>query len=134
MIEKIPDSKPEKTELDIQSEQEYFDMVLDYALDLGWVKKEEKEVLIEKYLKPIYQEYTKIIKELGDEGDVTDEEMKKAVEKMNLCLEATRRIGATDPANIIRTIDDLRRMSGNIYVEYAIASLRIIISEVLYRE
>jgi len=130
-MEKFPDSKKEKDVLNIQSEQDYFDMVFDYALPLGWIKEGDREKLTEKFLKPIYQEYVKIIKELEDEND-SEIEINRIIKKLNICLEATRRIGATEPNNIIRTIDDLRRQSGDIYTEYAIASIRIAIADALY--
>jgi len=114
------------------SEQEYLDMAVKYALSVGWVKEKEKDILINDYLKPIYAKYLEIIKDLHQEGlavgDIT-----KIVTKMNRCLEATRRIGSTEPNNIVRTIRDYQLAAKNNHEEYALTLLSHIVSEVVYK-
>ncbi len=131
MTEKIPEPNKEREEKSrIQTEEEYIDMGVQYALSRGWVKETEKDILVEKYLKPIYRKYLEIIEELRKE-EVPESEVAKIVLRMNYCLEATRRIGSTDPNNIIRSIEDWKNQARDEYTEYALTSLLDLVSEVI---
>ena len=131
MTEKIPNPNQGIGEkVRVRTEQEYVDMSVQYALSTGWIKEAEKEILVGKYLKPIYQKYLEVIEELRKE-DVPENELAKIVLKMNACLEATRRIGSTDADNIIRSIADLRNRSHDDYTEYALTSLLVFVSELI---
>ena len=128
MIEKIPNSNQERSR--IRTEQEYIAMGVKYALSTGLVKEAQKDLLLEKYLKPIYRKYLEIIEELRKEK-VPEDELAKIVLKMNNCLEATRRIGSTDPDNIVRSIQDSRDRAQDEYTEYALTSLLDFVSETI---
>lgn len=114
----------------IQSEQDYIDNCVQYALSGGWVKETEKDILIDKYLKPIYQKYLEVIADLKKEMTNANE-LAAIITKMNFCLETTRRIGSTDPNNILRSIQDIKRSAQDTYSEYAIASLAQAIAEIV---
>ncbi|MDD5341293.1 MAG: hypothetical protein PHC97_02540 [Patescibacteria group bacterium] len=106
-------------DLKIKSEGDYVDESVDYALSTGWVKKEEKELFIKKYLAPIYKQYLEILEDLKKEK-MSETEMKEIIRKLNYCLEATRRIGSTDPSNIMMTIRDILKGSKSSAQEYAL--------------
>lgn len=100
-------------------EQEYIDKCVAYALDLGWVKEDRKESFINQYLKPIHKAYLEILEDLKKEN-LPEDEIKDIVRKLHYCLHATRRIGSTDPENIIKTIEDHLRNPKTEEVEYAL--------------
>ncbi|KKU52001.1 MAG: hypothetical protein UX72_C0011G0045 [Parcubacteria group bacterium GW2011_GWA2_47_10] len=108
MTEKAPINQEREDKSRVRTEQEYVDMCVQYALSIGWVKEAQKDFLIEKYLKPIHRKYLEIIEELRKEK-VPEDDLAKTVLRMNNCLESTRRIGSTDPENIIRSIEDARK-------------------------
>jgi len=114
----------------IRTENEYIDAAVHYALSCGWVKEEQKDLLIEKYLKPIYQKYLEIIDDLRKEK-VPEKELANIILRMNNCLESTHRIGSTDPDNIIRTIKDSRNRARDEYTEYALTSLLEFVSDII---
>lgn len=123
MGEKTPEiNKETEKKCQVQTEQEYIGMCIEYALSTGWVKEQQKDILVEKYLKPIYQKYLEIIEELRNE-EIPEGELAKIIIRMNNCLEATRRIGSTDPENIIKSIEDLKNQAKDEYAEYALTSL-----------
>lgn len=131
MTEKIPNKNQEREEKPrVRTEQEYVDTVVQYALSTGWVKEAEKDILVEKYLKPIYRKYLGIIEELRKE-EIPESELSKIIMRMNNCLESTRRIGSTDPNNIIRSIEDSRNRAQDEYTEYALTSLLDFVSEAI---
>lgn len=127
----------QKEEGKVMDEKVYFDMCVEYAISTGWVKLKEKDVFIEKYLKPIYQKYLETIEEVKMEiASGPDKEilLKKIIKRLNHILERTARIGSTDPGNITRSIDDYYRMfcREDVYIEYAATSLAQFISDLLY--
>lgn len=135
MTEKIL-NKIEKPKGEILNEDEYYKECCEYALSTGWVKKKEKDILIKEYLKPIYQKYLEIIEETKNEiklekdpGTTIDE----IIEKLNIILERTKRIGSTDPSNITRSIFDYYKFSctQNTYIEYATMSLGQFIADTI---
>ena len=131
MTEKIPSPDKEREEKSrIRTEQEYVAMAVEYALSTGWIKEPQKDFLIEKYLKPIHGKYLEIIEELRKEK-VPEDDLAKIILRMNSCLESTRRIGSTDPDNIIRSIEDRRNQAQDNYTEYALTSLLDFVSEVV---
>ncbi|MFA6253248.1 MAG: hypothetical protein WCV69_03205 [Patescibacteria group bacterium] len=112
----------------ILDENTYYEECLTYALDIGWIQASEKDLLIEKHLKPIYQKYLNIIQEVTAELQKEKDSgttIEKIIEKLNYILERTKRIGSTAPDNIIRSIDDYYRFSctNNTYAEYAAMAL-----------
>src|SRR3989344_4872304 len=119
-----------KEKSSIQTEQEYIDECVRYALSGGWVKEAKKDILVDDYLKPIYRKYLGIIEDLRKEK-VPERELGMIILKMNYCLEATRRIGSTDPNNIIRSIEDFRNQARDEYTEYALTSLLDYVSGVI---
>ena len=144
MIEKVPEQKTENQNAnifenaDILDEKEYYRACVEYALDIGWVKPKEKDELIEKYLKPIYQEYRTIIEQVKREmASDPDKDfgttVEKIIKKLNLILERTKRIGSTEPNNIIRSIGDFYNFScrKDEYTEYAADSLYWFIVRIL---
>lgn len=113
---------------EVLNEQQYYQECVDYALSTGWVKKEEKDILIEKYLKPIYQKYLEAIEEVKDEirsDEDSGTTIEELIEKLNIIMERTKRIGSTDPTNITRSIGDFYRWScrQDHYTDYAATSL-----------
>jgi len=130
---------PERTgELPILNETEYFDQCAEYALAGGWIKPEEKDTLIQKYLRPIHQKYLELIEEIRREvmqRENGEEILASVIEKMNTCMKATQRIGSTDPGNILRSIAECYRFNckTETYAEYAVNSLHSTIAEVLSR-
>ena len=129
MTEKAPINQEREDKSRVRTEQEYVDMCVQYALSIGWVKEAQKDFLIEKYLKPIHRKYLEIIEELRKEK-VPEDDLAKTVLRMNNCLESTRRIGSTDPENIIRSIEDARNRAQDEYAEYALTSLLDFVSEI----
>jgi hypothetical protein len=125
---KEPKFRQEKR--NVQTEEEYIAAAVEYALSGGWVKKEQEGILVEKYLKPIYGKYLEIIEELK-KREISKEELEMIIIKMNSCLESTRRIGSTDPQNIIRTIEAWRNDAQDVDTEYALTSLLDFVSEIL---
>lgn len=135
-FEKRESAEP-KDESKIIDESMYIDMCVDYALKTGWVRPEQKDILIEQYLKPIYQKYTEILNEVKSEvAAETDVEtrIKTIIKRLNHILERTQRIGSTDHNNITRAIYDYRDRfcQSDEYLEYAATSLADFISELLY--
>jgi len=129
-------AKP-KDESRIIDENTYIDMSVDYALMTGWVKPEKKHILIDNYLKPIYQKYTEVINEVTTEvAAEADAEilLKTIIKRLNQILEPTRRIGSTEDNNITRSIYDYRDRlcQSNTYLEYAATSLADFIRDLLY--
>ena len=119
----------------LKGKTEYFKEGVDYTLDMGYVQPEEKEILIKKYLRPIYREYIKVLQEVKKELNQESEPyitIDKVIEKLNPILERTRRIGCTDPSNILREIEDYSRFACNeTYTGYAAESLYEKVAEVL---
>lgn len=121
---------------EIVSEKDYIEIAFSYALDSGWVRSEQKETLINDFLRPIYKKYQEIIeevkKEIADEEDA-EKITRKIILALNLCLQATKRIGVTDPKNIMREIEDLYKMRAGVhdYMEYALASFKEYIQALL---
>ena len=114
----------------VRTEQEYIEACVAYALSTGWIKENEKEVLVKKYLKPIHGKYLEIIDDLRKE-DVLAKKLARIIERLNNCLDATRRIGSTDPNNIIRTIEDARNRAQWGYEEYALGMVSDFIAGLL---
>lgn len=126
-----------KGESEMMNENEYIDMCVEYALKTGWVNPEQKDILIEEYLKPIYNKYIEVINEVKSEISAEKdaaELLKTLIKRLNHILERTRRIGSTDHNNIIRSIYDYRNRfcQSDDYVEYAATSFGDFISELLY--
>lgn len=105
---------PEK---ELISEEDYLKKCTEYAMSTGWVKPEEKDLLINKYLKPIYKCCMEILSDIRD-YEIKGNDYNKIIEKLNLCLESTRRIGSTSSENILRTIKDFDKISTNDSDEY----------------
>lgn len=118
-VEKEPinqEVKPEKENTEkLMTEEEYINLCVDYALNGGWVKENQKDLLINKYLKPIYIEAARVLEEVKPEIEKelsipyvksSKKELNFVITKLNTCLNATRRIGSTDPNNILRAIKD----------------------------
>lgn len=122
--------KAEKSK--VMSEGDYFSMATEYALGSGWVKENEKDILKEKYLQPIFAKYLETIEELKAEKDkISEEELSDAIYWLNQCLEATRRIGSTEPKNILRTVLDCKRLARNDYSQYAVMAMYELIVDIL---
>lgn len=135
-FEKTEPTEP-KDESKLMDEKAYLDMCVDYALKTGWVKPEQKDILIEEYLKPIYKKYIEAVNEVKSEAaSEKDEEqiLKTVIKRLNHILERTKRIGSTDQNNITRSIYDYRNRfcQADDYVEYAATSLADFISRLLY--
>src|SRR3989344_4511809 len=95
---------------------DYFKEAVDCALRTGWVKPEQKESLIRDYLRPIYKEYIKVLQEVKKELNQESEPyitIDKVIEKLNPILERTRRIGSTEPGNILREIEEYIQFACN---------------------
>ena len=136
---KIESCEPDETKDGVQKidESTYLDMCVDYALKTGWVKPEQKDVLVNEYLKPIYQKYLEVIDELKTEvaAESDAKEVHEAIiKRLNYILERTHRIGSTDHNNITRAIYDYRDRfcRSDMYLEYAATSLADFVSELLY--
>ena len=114
---------------------DYFKEAVDCALRTGWVKPEQKESLIRDYLRPIYREYIKVLQEVKKELNQESEPyitIDKVIEKLNPILERTRRIGSTEPGNILREIEEYIQFAcKETYSVYAAETLAIKIAEVL---
>src|SRR3989338_5732874 len=126
-----------KEEDKIMDETAYFNLCIGYALSTGWVKPEQKEILIGQYLKPIYQKYTQVLEEVGKEIALeSDGEMKlkMIIKKLNHLLDRTKRIGSTDHNNITKSIYEYcdRFCQGDDHLEYATTALSDFISDLLY--
>ncbi|OGM00859.1 hypothetical protein A2480_00925 [Candidatus Uhrbacteria bacterium RIFOXYC2_FULL_47_19] len=126
-----------KDESKIIDESMYVDLCVNYALNTGWVQPEQKNILTEQYLKPIYKKYTEVLDEVKSEVAAdTDAEtrIKIITKRLGHILERTRRIGSTDRNNITREIYDYRDSfcQSDEYLEYAATSLADFISELLY--
>ncbi len=124
------------SETQIIPEDEYFDFCVNHALEGGWVKKEEKEILIKNYLKPIYQEYLKVIEEVKTELEKEENSEKRTellMKRLNLCLFITRRIGSTAPGNILRTINDDIKFSRDEWIRYALEAMEEKIREIFLK-
>lgn len=107
---------------DVVSEEDYFSDVTEYALSVGWVKENKKNVLIERYLQPIYDEYFGAVSYLR-ENNTDGETMAKVTRRLNQCLYATRRIGSTDANNILMEIEDIRNNSKTNEEEFAVTAI-----------
>jgi len=126
-----------KNESKIVDESAYINACVDYALKTGWVKPEQKDLLINEYLLPIYRKYVEVIKEVkGEVAAETDakEVIKIVIRRLGHILDSTHRIGSTDHNNITRAIYDYRDRfcKSDTYLEYAATSLADFISELLY--
>jgi len=132
MTELPPDLDREKDKKSrVKTEREYIDMCVQYAQSTGWVKGTDVDVLIDKYLRPIYKKYSEIISDL-QRDKVPENELAKIILRMNNCLEATKRIGSTDPNNIIKSVEDSRNRARDVNTEYALTSLFDLISAVVH--
>lgn len=123
----------------ILEESNYFETCITYALSVGWVKEQQVPILKDRYLSPIYRKYRDLLEEV-EEALTKDQDPKKE-EKMHWIrlrlihiLESTRRIGSTDSANIVRTIQDYVNWSclSEEYLEYAATSLEEHIRDLVY--
>ncbi len=130
-------SSESKNDGKVIDESAYVNACVDYALKTGWVKPEQKDILINGYLLPIYHKYDEIINEI--KGEIAtepnaEETLKTITRRLGHILDRTRRIGSTDPDNIRHSIYDYRDMfcQSDMYLEYAITSLADFISELLY--
>lgn len=135
MLEKLPE-KIKKPKGELLNEDQYYGDCIEYALSTGWVKKKEKDIFKDKYLKPIYQKYLGLIEEVKNEIKTENNPgttIEDIVEKLNLIMERTRRIGSTDPGNIIRSIRDFYKFScrEDTYTEYAALALCQTITEII---
>jgi len=104
------------------SETAFVAQAVDYALSAGWVKKEQEQLLVEKYLRPIFAAFEVALSELDSIDEVTPEEKARVKARLITCLEATRRVGSTDPQNIIRSIEVRRDEAPDIYTEHVLTS------------
>lgn len=125
-----------KNEVKMFEEADYIKAATDYALAVGWVRPEQIPILIEHYLKPIHKKYRDLVAEVAEaieQESEPDIQMETIIRRLNAILDATRRIGSTDPANIGRSIFDYRSRfcRSNVYLEYAANSLAETISKVL---
>lgn len=119
----------------VRTEEGYVTAVAEYALAGGWVKPEQKEILVREYLKPIHRKYIEILKQIDQEiGEENALVRREVVRKMNAILDSTKRIGSTDLNNIIRSIQDYKERFGftNDYVEFALEDLVNFIADLLY--
>lgn len=126
-----------KTEGEIMDEVTYLNTCVKYALNTGWVKPEQEELLKEEYLRPIYQKYSKLIGEVKEEIAAepdSAEQLSKITLRLNHILERTQRIGSTDFNNIIKSINDYRDRfcQSDTYLEYSATSLADFVSDLLY--
>jgi hypothetical protein len=117
-------------------EEDYYKRCVDYALETGWVQPEEKPVLIDKYLRPIYQAYAAVIQEIEpflEEDKECGETLDSVVKSVNPVLERTERIGSAMPSDIMRSIRDYVTFScTKFYEEYAATVVRNKIGEVIF--
>lgn len=123
------------------SKDAYIQMCVDYALRMGFVKEDQKEVLVKEYLEPIYQEYAETIAEARS---LVAEEFKSEadqilimdliVNRLSAILESTKRIGSTDPDNVIRSIEDFYRhaCTTEAHIEAAAGGLKDFIAKLLW--
>ena len=135
MLEKFSE-KIKKPKGELLDEDQYYQDCVEYALSTGWVKKKEKNILKDKYLKPIYQKYLGLIEEVKNEIKTENNPgttIEDIIEKLNLIMERTRRIGSTDPGNITRSIGDFYKFScrEDTYTEYAAMALYQFMAEII---
>ena len=135
-LERRESTEP-KDESKMIGESAYVNACVDYALKTGWVKPEQKDILINEYLRPIYRKYVEVIQEVKDEVAAESdakEVLKTIIRRLNHILERTHRIGSTDHNNITREIYDYLNMfcRSETYLEYAATSLADFISKLLY--
>lgn len=136
MSAEIPHPDERESAPQILSEDEYFNQCVEYGTGLGWIKPGEKDILIEKYLSPIHQKYLELIGEVKQEVSQQEDGeaiLASVIKKLNICLEQTKRIGCTDPQNILRSIADYYRFAcqDETYTEYAVHLLHQTITQVL---
>lgn len=121
---------------EIISERDYIEAASSYSIRSGWVRPENKEKLVNDYLLSIYNKYQEILgevkKEINGEHDA-EAIMAKIIRALNLCLQATRRIGVASPDDIMRGIEDMYRMRRGVhnYMEYALESFKEHIRDIL---
>lgn len=130
-MEKPSETKNKLESQILISENDYIQKSVDYALSIGWVKESQKTQLIEKYLRPVYKHSLDIVCDVKKNGLEEGEEFDRVIRKLNWCLEATRRIGSTDPTNILRTIADYRRNVRSNEEEYAVDSFYEFVAKLL---
>ncbi|HEU0050924.1 MAG TPA: hypothetical protein VFQ60_02610 [Patescibacteria group bacterium] len=106
----------------ITTEMEYVDAAVKYALSVGWVRETQRNLLIEKYLRPIYRKCLEIMEEIKKEHP-EPEEWADVVRWLNAALEATWRIGSTDPQNILRGLYTDYKRARNFLTSYAMLAL-----------
>lgn len=137
MIERSPKKENIWEVAEIIEEAGYIDECVCYALDTGWVKETDRSLFIDSYLKPIHEQYIKVIQEVRIEitgKDDIEERMQKLIKRLNSILSRTERIGSTDPNNIIRSVHDYIRMfCRDVYEEYAAQMLANKIGECVYQ-
>jgi hypothetical protein len=104
------------------TEEGYIEMVVSYALSGGWVTENQKDLLIEKYLKPLYKHAQEILEDVKKNGLDDPSDLPRIIRKLNWCLEATRRIGSTESSNILKTITDYKQTLKSDEEEYAVSS------------
>lgn len=138
-IEKGPTApNPEQEDVEhLMTEEEYINLCVTYALNGGWVEENQKDLLINKYLKPIYSEAVRVLEEVTPEVEKekdpvwsTQEIKNFVVAKLNTCLNATRRVGSTDSNNILRTIKDGTK-TGSTWSRYVAEAMYEKVSEIL---
>jgi aspartyl/asparaginyl-tRNA synthetase len=118
-------------------EATYMAECVEYALEMGFVKEEDQKRLEESYLKPIHQIYrqaiAEVMSEIGDEQN-TEEFKTLLTKRLNAILERTKRIGTTDPNNIMRSISDYISWAckTDTYIEYASECLAQKVLDVLH--
>lgn len=118
----------DKPKAEVLNEEKYYQECIEYALDTGFIKEKQVDILRDKYLKPIFQKYLDIMREVDDEiklEEAPGPTIEKIIEKLNIIMERTKRIGSTDPGNITRSIKDYYDFSckNDTYVEYAAMAL-----------
>lgn len=121
----------------LMSEEEYLNLCVDYALKTGWVKEDQKDNLINNYLKPIYQEAVNILQDIEKELKKNPEPFSYqeglhfVIGRIEMCLKTTRRIGSTDPENILRSLQDNINASQYYWSRHVAEAMYEKVSEIL---
>jgi hypothetical protein len=107
-FEEIP-IQQEKPLKQLFSEREYIEMCTKESIGGGYLEESDRDMLITRYLKPLYQAAQEILEEVDENTSVESEPdfapyRNRIVRNLRSCLSATTRIGVTDPNNILRSI------------------------------
>ncbi|MFH1404658.1 MAG: hypothetical protein ABIH21_00990 [Patescibacteria group bacterium] len=122
-----------------KTKDEYIQECIEHALELGWLKEADMEVFKTKYLIPVFETYTQELRGVQEILELEDEITRESVwpnvlRRANNVLETMKRVGATDPQNILRTIVETKRSCRDDYSKQVVTVLMEKVVEVLKEE